>query len=457
MKLINYILTGMMALLMLGACEDDSANNPTFADDEMPCIYMDWAGTYVYKIGDVVKFTAQVSPSDGATFRWLVDDRVVSETTSVEYTIETADPFTLRFEVERNGVKNFRTAQVTVTKDFEAKTYDKAVMGVLTTGGNAAMVQWDYITHLMVSSLTVSDESGALNLPDASALANLKTVVSLAHNNGVYVLIDISGSIVFPAGSGVYNETAFNMTATDPAKRAQLIADIKAFVDEYELDGVNIYMNNLNNDAGKLQNPDELVNFLNELGETFPAEREAPWNRFFLTASVPMAWNNYEFYFLGRVPRLDWVNLMLFGGTDLSPVHHAPDWQVNDNLARFRDAAGIPPSRMMVGIPAFGIKYDIPAGTSPTWGNLDSFLSYPSYSDIVKLDADAASKSQLEQGSAFLFYVGVSAPENSVASKAALVRENDAMGMFVWAVDYDTQDPGTSLVQAVSREMNGTN
>lgn len=456
MKLIKYISASLLMIILFTACENDNAGNPAFADDEMPSIYMDWAGTYVYKIGDVVKFTAQVSPADGATCRWLVDDKVVSETTSVEYTVETADPFTLRFEVERNGIKNYRAAQVTVTKDFEPKPYERVVMGVLTATGNADQVQWDYITHLMYSSLTVSDESGTFVQPDATALANLKTMVSLAHNNGVYVILDISGSIVFPAGSGIYNETAFNNVAIDPAKRSLLIADIKAFVEEYELDGVNIYMNNLNNDAGKLQNPDELVAFMNELGEAFPAEREAPWNHFFLTASVPMAWNNSEFYYLGRVPRLDWVNLMLFGGTDLAPVHHAPDWQVGDNITRFTGSAGLPASKIMIGVGAFGIKYDIPAGTSPTWGNLDQFLSYPTYSEIVKMDATAPAKDMLPVASG-LYYTGVSAPANSVKSKAEVVISSAAKGMFIWAVDYDTQDAASSLTQAVYKQMNPNN
>ncbi len=454
MKIIKYLYTSLLAILLFCACGEESVGNPVFADDEIPYIYMDWAGTYVYKLGDVVKFTAQVSPAEGTTCRWMVDDEIVSETTSLEYMIETVEPFTLRFEVERNGIKNFRTAQVTVTKDFVPKDYNRVVMGVVTPSCNADMIQWDYVTHLMYSSLAVSDETGTLALPDVNALANLKTIVSLAHNNGVYVILDISGSVVFPSGSGIYNETAFNSVAIDPAKRAQLIANIKSFVDEYGLDGVNIYMNNLNNDAGKLQNPDELANFMNELAETFPAEREAPYNHFFLTASVPMAWNNYEFYFLGRVPRLDWVNFLLFGGTDLTPVHHAPDWQVNDNIARFRDVAGIPASKMLIGVGAFGVKYDIPAGTSPTWGNLDSFLSYPAYSEIIKMDTGAPSKDMLNIGNASLYYVGVSADANSVNSKAAIAIENDVKGMFVWTLDYDTQDVFSSLVQAVYRQMN---
>lgn len=455
MKYLRYIFASIVLALMATACDDDKNLNPAFDDDEMPYIYMDWAGTYVYKLGDVVKFTAQVSPLEGTDCRWLVNGNVVSETPSIEWTISDAEPFTLRFEAERNGIVNYRTAQVTVAKDFEPKTYDKAVMGVVTTDATSDMVQWDYITHLMVSSLTVSDESGTLNLPGDASLATLKTLVSLAHNNGVYVIIDISGTINFPAGTGVYNETALNAVAIDPDKRAKLIADIKKFVDEYELDGVNIYVNNLNNDAGGLlPDKDGLTAFFNELGETFPAEREAPYNRFFLTASVPMAWNNYEFYFLGGAPRLDWINLMLFGGTDLSPVQHAPDWQINDNIARFRDSAGIPASKMMVGVAAFGVNYDIPAGTDVTWGNLDSFLTYPLYKDIVKMAPDATAKSEMTIGSASMFYTGLTAAENSIDSKAAIVKDNDAMGMFIWTADYDTQDPATSITQAVWNHMN---
>src|SRR3712207_8664760 len=51
----------------------------------------------------------------------------------------------------------------------------------------------------------------------------------------------------------------------------------------------------------------------------------------------PMAWNDYEFYFLGNAKRLDWVNFNLYGATDLSPVPSAPDWQIADHVTRFSD------------------------------------------------------------------------------------------------------------------------
>lgn len=143
-------------------------------------------------------------------------------------------------------------------------------MGVLGISATAASVQWDHITHLMISSLTVNTEDGQLTLPDAAALNSLKTTVSLAHNEGVYVIIDITGTLVLPGGTGIYNETAFNTVAADPILRTGLIAQIKSFVEQYGLDGVNIYINNLNNDFGGLSNEEELAAFMNELGEAMP-------------------------------------------------------------------------------------------------------------------------------------------------------------------------------------------
>ncbi|SFG51903.1 glycosyl hydrolase family 18 protein [Prevotella sp. KH2C16] len=448
MRHLKYFLFIILTALTFGAC-DNSVSDPTFADDEIPYIRMDWVGNLIYNLGDTIRFNAQVSPVDETTCRWLINGEQVAEGTQFEYIIKSADPFVLRLEAERNGIVNFRTANVSIIKPFVPKTYEHVVMGAASTAINVAQIKWDKITHLMIEGLIVGDESGTFAMPDAAALANLKSLVSNAHNNGVYVLIDVTGNISFPMGNGSYNDTFFNDVLIDKDKRAALISQLKSFVTTYGLDGINIYINNLNNDAGTLKDHNGLVDFFKELGETFPAEREAPYDHFFITASVPQAWNNYEFYFLGNCDRLDWVNLMLFGGTDLSPVPHAPDWQVSDNLGRFANAAGIPASKMLVGIGGFGVNYAIPAGVSPTWGTIDQYLSYPTYLDIVKNNPDAPSKSQIGN----LFYVGVSGAENSVASKSTFVKNADGLGMFMWLLDYDASSPN-SLLDAIDHQMN---
>ena len=451
MKTLRTVFASLAALALAAACTQEETGNPAFGEKKTPYIYMDWASSYVYKVGDTLRFTAQVSPLQGTSTRWLVGGTQVSDGLSIEYPVESDQGFTLRFEAERNGILNYRTAEVAIQKDFVPKEYTRKVMSVLTTGGNADMVQWDCTTHLMYTSLTVS-EYGHLTLPDAAALASFKTIVSLAHNNGVYVIADVTGGITMPAGTGWYNAATFQGVLCDPALTAVLAADIRKFVDDYDIDGINLYLNELNNDAGALADHDLLRAGYNAVGKALPVSTDR--GAFTFTASVPMAWNNYEFYFLGNVERLDWINILLFGGTDLSPVDYAPNWQIHSNLQNFNNAAGFPYGKIMVGVGAFGIRYSIPEGVSPTWGNLDSFLSYPLYSEIVKLDPDAPSKSYLDNNGN-LYYTGAfGADVTSVESKAAIVKDYGAAGLFIWCVDYDTRDAASSLTRSAWNQLN---
>lgn len=451
MKILRYLLQILIVSTFFG-CSDNQSGNPVFSDDEIPYIYMDWSSSYVYNLGDTIKLTAQVSPSYDVSVRWLADDIVVSDSVSLLFPITELKNFKLKFEAERNGIKNFRIADVTITKEFEEKPYKNVVMGVFNGDTKPNQIQWDYVTHLMYSSLVVEDENTLLTLPGSDQLNNIKTIISLAHNNGIYVIADVSGPIISMTGAGAYNEQTFNNIAINKEKRTALISKLKNFVETYEFDGINVYMNNLNNDNGGLTNTDEISAFMNELGIAFPTEHEGPRSKFYLTASVPMAWNNDQFYYLAKNKRLDWINFMLFGGTDLSPVQHAPDWQISDNISRF-ETAGLSPDKALVGVGAFGIQYNIPEGTKPTWGNLDQFISYHSYNDILKIDSDAANNSVLPIGSG-LFYSGIYSESNSVNSKAAIALSLNTKGMFIWMINGDSNESGKSITQAVYNHMN---
>ena len=452
MKTMKYLM-GLLGALVLASCAGEKVSDPVFGPDETPYIYMEWSSSQVYSVGDVVKFTAQVSPLEGTSVRWLIDGNVVSTTPSIEYTIEGTEGFTLRFEAERNGIVNYRQATVAIQVPFVPKNPAHKVMGVITTDGNADMVQWDYISHLLITSFQVTD-AGKLALPDDGKLATLKTLVSLAHNKGVYVQADVTGIINMPAGSGLYNSMVFQTVVADDALRASLVADIKKLVADLDLDGVNIYVNELNCDAGAIQEKDAIVQFIKDLRAAFPAVREGERLKYLVTASVPRAWNSYEFYFLGQAEaELDWINLLLFGALDLTPCDFAPDWYVNDFYANFLNAAGFPYSKQMVGVGAFGIHYQYPDGVAITWGNQDQYLGWPTYSEILKMDASASSNCFLNLGSG-LYYTGATGT-NSATSKALIVKDTpESAGMFIWCVDYDSTSAQTSLTQAVWNTLN---
>lgn len=452
MKIKKY-LSGLLFGLLLISCEAEKVTDPEFGSDEMPYIYMDWASSQVYSKGDTVKFTAQVSPLEGTDVRWLVDGDVVSTTPSIEYIIENEKGFTLRFEAERGGTVNYREANVAIKVPFVPKECSRKVMGVITTDGKADMVQWDYVSHLLITSFQVG-EDGKLIRPDDARLSTLKTLISLAHNRGIYVQADITGIINMPAGSGSYNSIVFQNAVADENTRAALVADARKLVDDLDIDGVNVYVNELNCDAGTIQQKDAIVQFIKDLRAALPAEREGERLRYLVTASVPRAWNSYEFYFLGQaVDQLDWINLLLFGALDLTPCDFAPDWYINDFYTNFSNAAGIPYSKQMVGVGAFGIHYKYPDGVDITWGNQDQYLGWPTYSDILKMDASASSKSFIDQNSG-IYYTGATGT-NSAASKAAIVKDTEgSAGMFIWCIDYDSTNAQTSLTQTVWNTLN---
>lgn len=441
MRFIKYLSIFLLGSVLTG-CQLEDVADPVFGDDEIPYIYMEWAGTNVYNVGDVIHFSPQVSPLEGTQCRWLIDGDVISTERELTYTITQTQPFTLRFEVERNGIVNYRSSEVTIIVPFEPKQAAKNVIGVLTEDGVAAQIQWDYITHLQVTPFKVDKADGSITMPSSAFLNNLKTMISLAHNKGVYVIADITAPINLFLGTGFYNESSFNTVAADPALRKVLIDNILSLVTEYDFDGVNIYINNLNNDWGGIKDKDKVLEFMDELGASLPKDEDCERGSFFYTASVPMAWNSYEFYFMAGCKYIDWFNFMMFGATDLSPVHHSADWNINEKVGGFYDQ-GISLDQVVVTIPCTGVKYDIPAGVSPTWGNIDSFLSYYKYSEIVA----GMDKTNL-------FYVGLTG-DNSVESKISIAMNNwGASGMMVWAMDFDTADPATSITQNVYKRIN---
>ncbi len=448
MKFITYIPATLCMLLILAGCKDDSASNPTFDDDEIPAIYMDWAAEFVYSLGDVMTFEAQVSPSDHTTCRWLIDGNVVAEGLRIEHTIDTEEPFTLRFEAERNGIKNFRTAEVSIALEFVAKEYNKVVVGMLPKNGSSGQVQWDHITHLMFTSLTVENETGSLTMPEGSELRQLNTLIPLAHNNGVQVIIDISGPMNFPMLYGGYGDHSFNNVIIDPDKRKILIGEIAAFAEEYDLDGVNISMTNINNDDGGLISTDQIAVFMNELGEVLPTEVDEGRRKFYFTATVPHNYQFSQYAYLSQVERLDWVNFLPMGVTDLAPTPHAPDYLIHEHLGLFANSE-LGSTRAVVGIGAFGIRYDLPEGVEITWGNLDNYLSYPSYADILRMDTNAAEKDELSLGSG-LFYTG----REGALRKTDIALDYNAAGMLIWMMNYDTSDADKSLTQSVYNHMN---
>lgn len=434
MKIINYILISTLILAFF-SCEED-VTNPEFAEDAIPAIHVDWQSQMALDYGDTIKYAPQVSPSDGAVYEWLLNDEVISNERELVYKVEQEGELTLKFRVTRNGVENSRTGTLIVVKPFEPKEYNKKMVGFITTNGSPEDVQWDEITHLVVSSATVQSPDMPVDTTFADAEFDIGTLVSTAHNYGVYVLLDVTGKINYQNAIGSWGELGFYNTVIDEVKRNKLIEDVLLFVENNGFDGINLYLNNTSL-GPSFEDPDAVTAFFNQFAESLP--QEGPNGEFFFTASVPGGWTASALSMVAAIDRFDWYHVMAIGGYDLTPVHHASMWSFTSQADAWINHGASAEELVMV-FPAFGVHYAFPEGVDITWGNVDLYVTWPGFREILTIDPDAETKNVVDQDDG-IFYDG----HNEVGAKAQYILDNGLGGLAVWSLENDSKDPGKSL------------
>lgn len=103
-------------------------------------------------------------------------------------------------------------------------------------------------------------------------------------------------------------------------------------------------------------------------------------------------------------------------------------------------------SKVVVGIPAFGLRFDELDGNGNNlgWGS----YSYVPYSAILAKDAQAFSKETTKMDGKTVFYNGIPLVER----KATFLKGNGFKGAYVWAVDYDVIGTN-SLMKALNNKL----
>ena len=435
-----FIIPVAVTLLFISCKEEDQ--NPVFADDAVVRIF-GWSNAYTTNIEDSLVINLDVSPKEGATFQWLVDDEVVATTLNFTYTFPSSKNFRIKFVVTRNGVVNSREGEVIVIKPFEAKTYNKKMVGFLTRDGSLENIDFTSLTHLVISSAVVGEKEGQESLVDTTFTGmDIPVIVKAAHNAGVYVLLDVTGNLVNINGGGLYADYGFFNVIADPDKRATAIATIMKFAQDNQFDGINIYLNNTS--EGYLD-PVKVEAFFRAVPASLP---EGPNGEFFYTASVPGGWTTSVLSSIATIEEIDWVHLHPFRYEDLSPVHHSPFWAFADLSATWQNF-GLPKEKIVGGFPAVGLHYFLPDdGTQVGWGNLWMYTAYKGYKDILSLDPQAYTKNQLSQDDG-IFYDG----HPLIQQKAQFVLDNDLGGLMMWGLENDTHDPAASLIKAANTAL----
>jgi chitinase len=273
--------------------------------------------------------------------------------------------------------------------------------------GKVEDIQFGRITHLNYAFVLPTPAGGLTALEDPGRLRKL---VEGAHKQGVKVSIAIGGW-----NDG--NDKAFEQVGADAALRAAFVEAVAAFVNEYQLDGVDM----------DWEYPDP-----GQSGQNFLAlmqqlrARLAPMGKL-LTMAVVGDGRTAAGIPDQTFPLVDFVNIMAYDADeDKRYVHHSP-FEYSELCLDFWLARGLPRDKAILGVPFYGKK------------------PYTDYHKIVARDPKAPQEDQVGD----IRYNGL----DTIRKKTALAARKGG-GIMIWELSQDTGD-ATSLLKAIREAAPG--
>jgi GH18 family chitinase len=262
-------------------------------------------------------------------------------------------------------------------------------------GIHADRIPYEKLTHINYSFLIPNTDGSFQPINNSS---ELKEIVRAAHCHSVKVSISVGGWGW---------DAQFEELAANPESRTVFVQNLKAFVDEYQLDGADI----------DWEYPDPGPSSQNFLA-LIQALRLAMPEKLLTTAVVA-----YGDEYGGGIPSesfelFDFVNLMTYDGLD-----HGTMEQFQKGLS-YWNTRGLPREKTVMGVP-FYARPEMP------------------YLKIVKTDPNAAQTDTFEQDGMTYHYNGIPTTQ----AKTRIAMEN-AGGIMFWALDHDAQGE-LSLVKAI--------
>ena len=463
MRNIRYILFFVLPLLAFMSCTDDDARNPKFDDDALPMIYVDWNQNIARKLGEAITIAPEVSPTDGTTYKWMLGEKVISTEKDLNYTVDKHMVEQLTFEVERNGKTNSRTALLLCPRPFEPKAYNKKSIAFLTPNGGISDIDWENITHLVLSSVAVDlNDAGATYL-DTSIFEEIDphSLMAFAHHNGVLVSLDITGKMgSYLNATTPYDSYTFYDAAVS-SSQGNWVKSILDLVRNYGFDGLNLSIEKPQ--SASFDKEAQLISFFEEVGNKAPEKVSIEGSEydFSLTLSVTGAWVRDAYKPMVQMEKYDWIYIMAFGAEDLVPGPHASEWYMNFNVKEtWIDGYGIDPNRLVVVMPAFGLRYfgkqsEMTAGG---WGSLWKFTEYSSYNDICNKHADADTKNAIvikDEGTDanrefdITYYDGLPAAK----AKGEYAVDQDLGGAALYSIESDSKVASKSLIRQLNKSL----
>ena len=308
------------------------------------------------------------------------------------------------------------------TQTSEDAAPRKMVVGYfMTHGADSYKPDYEKLTHICLAFAHMRGD-GHLYADD---IANAGQVIKDAHANGVKVIISL--------------RDADNVSAAlaDTTLRHQLVAETRAAVEKYGVDGVDVdYEEWGGDDNSKREN---LEAFYVELREALPGK--------LLTAAVRASTSDDGLNKASMYEHLDYVFPMIYdacggwGGMSWGKVgQHSSNEFFDKAIAYFVDSIGVPKEKICPGVPFYGYEFV----SDTTTAGVDARV----YKDILAAHPEV--DAHLTDSIGLLWYNGVP----TMKRKAQEVMDKGLAGIMIWEISQDTDDPSRSLLSAIHTTFN---
>jgi GH18 family chitinase len=262
------------------------------------------------------------------------------------------------------------------------------------------LIPYDQVTHINYAFLIPNADGTFAPFANGSKLAQ---IVAHSHAKNVKVMISVGGWGW---------DQQFEALAASPETRSAFIQNLKAFVDQFQLDGADIDWEYP--DPG--QSSRNFLALIQELRKTLPDK--------LLTMAVVSSGDHALGIPDESFALLDFVNIMTYDGKD-----HATMEQFQKGLA-YWTGRGLSKDKIVMGIPFYShVK--------------DSTAEGVTFAKLVQADPAAAQTDEFN-------YYGITEIYNGIPTVQAKTRlaMQKACGIMFWALDHDAHG-AFSLVNAI--------
>jgi chitinase len=282
-------------------------------------------------------------------------------------------------------------------------------------GGNFAMLDSIELNKLTYLNLAFAnpDKNGYLSMDDN---ADVKTGVDKGHAAGLKVFISLGG--------GGRPDTVFWKAALLPKNRPAFINKIVKYVEENNLDGVDVDIEgNLFPYIGFTYGP-----FVMELKQALHANGKG------MSCALGAVDLN-EVVTQEALEAYDFINVMVYDKTGIWRPDiigpHSPYSYAEDAIKYYTVVRKIPPAHITLGLPFYGFDFTPPA-------------RYINYSEIIMTDLSNAYR----DSAGMRYYNGIP----MISKKAVLARKSSLGGVMIWELSCDAFND-LSLLSALDQTL----